>query len=432
MLSSWKCSKCETYNSDSIDKCTDCNQAQDVLSPISKIMHQQQLLFDGYMRMQILSYLSNNASKLMTDDVLTVGNKFYTLHIMALMNKCKHNLQSEDDHLGWLDAEERKNDADLYILRNLCSELFENNEWFITYKVLKMLLEYYESDKDDTFWEPYTNNYLGSVLFDWNQETINDKDIADETKHHYEKAIELKPDAVGYRLSYGEFLEDWTEFELAKIQFLKAIELKPDHPESLVRCGYCCQALGNTDTARKYFQEAIDIDPKDAKYYIEFASFLELEIKDFVEAKKYLEKAIELEAENVKAYKRLAVVYRDGIQDFQESERYYLKCLEMDGNNSGLYYSYGYLLYLMGEFQRAKDQIDTSWKLCDGFKNHWMYFYLGLVNQVMGNQEIATESLSKAVDVLKSRMYYRDASMVLPFFKEKDNYNKEFYDRYIN
>ena len=151
MLTSWKCDFCDSINDmiNNINKqCCTCHNDQTQLSPIGQIMHSRKLLFDGFMRIKILSNLSKDALKIMTKDVLNLCSKFYTIHIISIMEECKQELL-RDDRNAWMVWEYNKDQADMFALSNLSDELIENEEYFPAYKILKMLLKY---DNDEECW----------------------------------------------------------------------------------------------------------------------------------------------------------------------------------------------------------------------------------------------------------------------------------------
>ena len=87
MLSLWKCLECGVYNYPLHQVCKACfNEYPKQLSPIDRIMSQQMLLFDGYLRMEIFNNLS---TKIISQDIINLCNKFYfvTINIETITNK---------------------------------------------------------------------------------------------------------------------------------------------------------------------------------------------------------------------------------------------------------------------------------------------------------------------------------------------------------
>ena len=91
-------------------------------------------------------------------------------------------------------------------------------------------------------------------------------------------------------------------------------------------------------------------------------------------------------------------MWRDFAKDFEKAEIYYLKALEIDHNTPAINGSYGYLLYLMGDYEKAMKYIEKELKI--NKRNKWAYFYHGLLNKIQGNDEIAEKELLRAISVM--------------------------------
>ena len=50
---------------------------------------------------------------------------------------------------------------------------------------------------------------------------------------------------------------------------------------------------------------------------------------------------------------------RDFVKQFKESEKWRLKCLEINPKDCGTNASYGYSLYLMGQYDKAIKQFEN-------------------------------------------------------------------------
>ena len=92
---------------------------------------------------------------------------------------------------------------------------------------------------------------------------------------------------------------------------------------------------------------------------------------------------------------------RNNLRDYEQAEKYYLKCLEIDDIDCGTVNgSYGYLLYLMGDIEKAKEkillQLDKDKRNRE--ENKWPWFYHGLVFDQDDKREV---SLMKAFNFLR-------------------------------
>ena len=85
MLSSWKCEHCDLFNPSERIKCQACFNKQTKSSPLDQIMHEQDLLFNGFMRTEIVNQITQ--SNIMTTDVINVCHQFFELNIFTLMKE---------------------------------------------------------------------------------------------------------------------------------------------------------------------------------------------------------------------------------------------------------------------------------------------------------------------------------------------------------
>ena len=106
MLTSWICQSCDKINDTTNSQCIQCNEYQTSFSPIDQIMSDQQLLFDGFMRIKILNNLSNHAKKIMCDDIIDLAQKFHTIPIVSLMKESTETLLEHDKH-AWMNYRRR-------------------------------------------------------------------------------------------------------------------------------------------------------------------------------------------------------------------------------------------------------------------------------------------------------------------------------------
>ena len=99
-------------------------------------------------------------------------------------------------------------------------------------------------------------------------------------------------------------------------------------------------------------------------------------------AGRYFRKAMEIELMNADPYYRYAWMLRDYMKDNQESEKYLLKALGINDTYCGVNGECGYLLYLMGEYERAIEYMVRELKVSDD--NGTTHFVNSLLNKALG------------------------------------------------
>ena len=211
-------------------------------------------------------------------------------------------------------------------------------------------------------------------------------------------------------------------------QFAKAMEIKSDEPDYLIGYARCCEHLKDFENAHTYYLKAIAMDDgKTQKGCNFYARFLRLYVGDVDTATFYLKKAMEIEPMNADSYLEYAKLLRDNLRDYDEAEKYYLKVLEINDEHYEVNGSYGYLLYLKGDYDKAMEYIEKELRLDLDDKNKWAHFYHGLLNKTMGNDEKAEEELLKADELVRHK---DDMMEYLRLMNAADPLNGDYYTRF--
>ena len=79
MFAWWKCEDCNIENYSSWVNCHKCFKTATQLPPLEAIEHEQKLLFDGFMRTEVLNNLNHTIIKIFTTDVINLCDKFYCI-----------------------------------------------------------------------------------------------------------------------------------------------------------------------------------------------------------------------------------------------------------------------------------------------------------------------------------------------------------------
>ena len=156
-------------------------------------------------------------------------------------------------------------------------------------------------------------------------------------------------------------------------------------------------------------------------------------MKDYEKAKMYFMKGIEIEPDLTCNYDGLATLMMNHLKDYNESQKWYLKCLKINESEDVANASYGYLLYLMGDYESSMKYVQRELELTKD-KHIWGYFYLGLLYKVSGNDEKSEDSLMKAVEIMKSepsepQQIIRKSVVKL---RSNDEARQGYYTRFLN
>ena len=393
-------------------------------------MDKQGLIFDGFMRLEIYNNLSKH-DQLIPRDITQLCMQFFQIDIKSLL-KLETNAIS-----------------------SLTKTFIENKEYFMALNVSQILLNAHpeqaaahelhgrslylcdlineaeksfqqgiELDPQDISCRYYygvalyakkkyelaltqykkcieINNYIDIFMQKCAACYEQMKDFENAEKY-YKQAIDMEPDDHYCRYKYGALLQKYGKHKEALTQFTKAMELDKDDPDYIMECAYSYYKLDDVENADKYYLKAIEMDGGNkAIYSTWYALFLWDGVDDLENAKKYYMKAMEIEPNDYYAYYAYAEMLRDYVKDYDEAEEYYLKALKIDDKGDGLCSGYGYLLYLMFDYGNGMKYVKRELEVYDN--NLWAHFHHGLLNKVIGNDEMMEKAFMKAVELVTDK-----------------------------
>ena len=404
MLSWWKCSYCQLFNFTKNNQCQACFNTKDKFSPLEQIMDVQQLLFDGFIRTKILSNLRDHQlTKIIPTDVLHLCMEFYKLDIISFMHK---HIQSSQFSLPMHKMQQNA-------LFAIGGEANGNREFFIALEILKILVKINNKESDY-----YTA--LGLVQHQFG--------IADSAYDSLTTAINLRPTKAEHRYHYGIVLKVDTDYENALYQFKKAAELAPNNSQYTHECALAAEKSHHDNAADTYYLKTLELDPGNFKIYTNYGRFLCKNMRDFEKSRIYYKKAISLVPDNCAPYYSFAKVLRNHMRDYKEAEKQFLKCLELNHAGFAINSSYGFLLYLMGDIEKAMEYVKIQMEIDNQRK--WPHLYEGVLHNTLRNDEMAKLSMLKAVEFTNKKSSYSFMTTELQVLKLLDSANVVYYQQF--
>ncbi|CAN5723293.1 hypothetical protein BH24ACI3_BH24ACI3_03160 [soil metagenome] len=136
-------------------------------------------------------------------------------------------------------------------------------------------------------------------------------------------------------------------------------------------------------------------------------------------AKKFFEEALSINPKNAPAYFGLAEIQSDSGEE-SEAVANYEKALEADGDLTEIYVPLGILYYQQGNFAKADEFLTKSVKIDD--KNAVSQQFLGLVRLQQGRNVDAQQafSLSKTLDQTNAKAFYYSGESLTRLDRNKD------------
>jgi len=207
---------------------------------------------------------------------------------------------------------------------------------------LKLLEKFVDNHKN------YSQGYFELAF------TYSNLNYFDKAKLNYEYFIKIndKKDKINLSSAYNNFAtllrnDYFKDYENAKKYYEKAIELNPKYTEAYINFALLLsnEYFKDYETSKKYYEKAIELDPKVNSYY-NFANLLLNDyFKDYDTAKKYYEKAIELNPADADTYNNFAILLQNNyFKDYENSKKKFEKAIELNPNNAKAYNNYAILL----------------------------------------------------------------------------------------
>ena len=162
------------------------------------------------------------------------------------------------------------------------------------------------------------------------QDNLNDDTSA---KEHLEELLlqDKANNEVYFRL--GTLAENAGEFLAAKNYYERVISMDSNYADAYHRLGLIVSTRFENQkfVAKSYYQEAINVNPENATYHLDFATFLTKQ-GEYKKARKQLIEVIDLDEENANAHMALATLYLHHLDKQKKARKYYEKAISIDGD----------------------------------------------------------------------------------------------------
>ena len=382
---------------------------------ISDVTKNQKLLFDGFIRIEILNNLNQNSDQ---KDVVNLCEKYHSIDIESQYDSC--NEMAILWKLIPINIASLSSGSLEYTL-NFCANFLKQKEFFLGYNIIKCLISQSNSHQE---WY-LCHHFMAALLIRWSSQS--NQDMTTEIRDEFEKA-KAWYSMYHFDVDSESYIQNVHNIER---QFSQNFD-----SDFMVGCARCYLHLSNYEMADRFYVEALELEADNADYSREYAKFLCRDYGELEQARTYFDKAIELQSDQYMEYYDLANFIRDYVNDYDEAEEYYQKCIELEWNALTSNYiangDYGYLLYLVHEYDAAKKHIELQIEYDDNYgkKNEWTQLYYWIVNNVLENHEIARNALSKAVEFVETSIECTNAINNLKILKQNDVLRFMYYDKF--
>ncbi len=277
-----------------------------------------------------------------------------------------------------------------------------------------------------------------NASFDESLERITKMSDSLEKVEEIKKILKKHPNWVEFNGIFGDLYRNLELYEEAREQYEIFLEkYSGDDKENFIAiCNNYANLLTNHfqeyGRAKKFYERAIKLNPKDANIYNNYATFLIIHFQEHDKAKELFEKAIELEPDFAEAHNNYAALLTKHFQEHDKAKEYYEKAIELNPKDANIYNNYANLLTeKFQEHDKAKEfyekAIELNPKDAEVHNN-----YALLLTKHFQEHDKAKELFEKAIELNPqyADAYYNYANLLTEKFQEHDK-AKEFYEKAI-
>jgi tetratricopeptide (TPR) repeat protein len=253
-----------------------------------------------------------------------------------------------------------------------------------------------------------------------------------EARQAFEKAAQLAPDdlAVLNQLVELDLLDK--HFDVARQRTRHQFQKNPDAPIAHFLEGKILSAEGKWDSAEAELQKAIQLDPNFSMAYdllvraylatnklpqavsqlqalvsknpnnksaLMTLGLLYQQMKDYPKERDAYEKLLAINPDFVPALNNLAYLYTERLNDLNKAYDLARKAHNLQPQNASAADTLGWVLYKRGDYQQALTILQESAEKAPD--NPEIQFHLGMTAYMMGQTNLATVALKKAVSATK-------------------------------
>ncbi len=257
----------------------------------------------------------------------------------------------------------------------------------------------------------------------------------DESQYYFRKVMELRDDIPETYIYMGRINEERNNITMALLNYTKANELSAN-PNLITHLGYLHTIRSEYDKALHYFDQAIQMDPRNPKtyflkglmysytsnyplaerfmkkaislngsdtYHFYLATVLEKQNK-FEETVENLKRAIEKNPNNSRAFNYLGYLYAERNIHIEESIRLIRRAIEIEPNNGAYVDSLGWAYYRKGRYNDALQMLLEAEKLLagEGAPDPTVFDHIGDTYKKIGNMEKAVDYWEKSLKIEKN------------------------------
>jgi tetratricopeptide (TPR) repeat protein len=230
------------------------------------------------------------------------------------------------------------------------------------------------------------------------------KGNVDEAISHYQKVLQIRPDYAEIHYNLGNALLRKGSVDDAIVHFQKALQIKPDYTDARFNLGSVLLRRGRVDEAIVQFQKALQIRPDYAEVHYNLGNAL-FQRGSVDEAISQYQRALQIKPDYAEAHYNLGnAFFQQGHVD--EAIAHYQKALEIKPDHAEAHYNLGNALLKEGSVDEAIVHYQKALEIKPGYAE---------AHYNLGNTFLRKGSMGEAI------VHYQKALEIKPNYAEAQN-----------
>jgi serine/threonine protein kinase/Tfp pilus assembly protein PilF len=222
---------------------------------------------------------------------------------------------------------------------------------------------------------------------------VRTPECLEHAKKEAEKALDIDPNLPEVHRSMGRYHMFAGDLLSAEKSFLKAIEISPKYFLGYRTMAWLKEMQGDHDSALQWAKKSLELAPTDLETLL-LLSLLYIDGHKYTLAMATLQRAIEIGPDYGRAYYNLGNVYMKlGVLDLAAENL--LLAIKYHGDPNSCIDA-GYVFMVSCDYDSAEIQFQQS--VQEGYLPFIAFHYLGLMERLKGEPEIASQYFKRAID----------------------------------
>ncbi len=251
-----------------------------------------------------------------------------------------------------------------------------------------LAVEYFKNAASMAEWNPQLWGRVGGILFDSRK--------YNEAIEFMSKAAEKFPNDFLINLVYGLSLAQQNLHVDAKIYLQRALNLNPNDLTVLSALGFSLNQLKETEEALKHLNKALAADPDNIQIIGQTALIYESQ-KDYQISDSLYMHALSIDSTNALILNNYAYSLSERNIKLDEALRMSQRAVEAEPKNSSYLDTIGWIYFMLGDFNKAKDYIEESLK--QDSNSTTVIDHLGDVYFKLGDKNKALQQWKRALEL---------------------------------